>query len=48
VPELTEEGRAAFDAFRMQFTKGYIAEQGQTPPQTIVYSLTDSPVGLAA
>jgi pimeloyl-ACP methyl ester carboxylesterase len=47
VPELTEEERAAFDAFRMQFTKGYIAEQGQTP-QTIGYSLTDSPVGLAA
>jgi pimeloyl-ACP methyl ester carboxylesterase len=47
VPELTEEERAAFDAFPMQFTKGYIAEQGQTP-QTIGYSLTDSPVGLAA
>jgi pimeloyl-ACP methyl ester carboxylesterase len=46
-PELTEEERAAFDAYRTQFTKGYIAEQGQTP-QTIGYSLTDSPVGLAA
>ena len=47
VPDLTEEERAAFDAYRAQFTKGYIAEQGQTP-QTIGYSLTDSPVGLAA
>jgi hypothetical protein len=27
--------------------KGYIAEQGQSP-QTIGYSLTDSPAGLAA
>jgi pimeloyl-ACP methyl ester carboxylesterase len=47
VPELTEEERAAFNAYHAQFTKGYIAEQGQTP-QTIGYSLTDSPVGLAA
>jgi pimeloyl-ACP methyl ester carboxylesterase len=48
VPEgLTEEERAAFDPFRAQFMKGYIAEQGQSP-QTIGYSLTDSPVGLAA
>jgi pimeloyl-ACP methyl ester carboxylesterase len=47
VPELTEEERAAFDAYHTQFTKGYIAEQGQTP-QTIGYSLTDSPVGLAS
>jgi len=47
VPELTEEERTAFDAYRAQFMKGYIAEQGQTP-QTIGYSLTDSPVGLAA
>ena len=47
VPEMTEEERAAFNAYRMQFTKGYIVEQGQTP-QTIGYSLTDSPVGLAA
>jgi pimeloyl-ACP methyl ester carboxylesterase len=29
------------------FKRGYIAEQGQTP-QTIGYSLTDSPVGFAA
>jgi pimeloyl-ACP methyl ester carboxylesterase len=34
-------------AFRAQFMKGYIAEQGQSP-QTIGYPLTDSPVGLAA
>jgi pimeloyl-ACP methyl ester carboxylesterase len=44
---LTEQERAALDAFGMQFKKGYIAEQGQSP-QTIGYSLTDSPVGLAA
>jgi pimeloyl-ACP methyl ester carboxylesterase len=47
VPELTEPERAAFAAYRAQFTKGYIAEQGQTP-QTIGYSLADSPIGLAA
>jgi pimeloyl-ACP methyl ester carboxylesterase len=47
VPELSEQERAAFDAYHAQFTKGYIAEQGQTP-QTIGYSLTDSPVGLAS
>jgi pimeloyl-ACP methyl ester carboxylesterase len=48
VPEgLMEKERAAFDAFRAQFMKGYIAEQGQSP-QTIGFSLTDSPVGLAA
>jgi pimeloyl-ACP methyl ester carboxylesterase len=48
VPEgLTEQERAALAAFRAQFMKGYIAEQGQSP-QTIGYSLADSPVGLAA
>jgi pimeloyl-ACP methyl ester carboxylesterase len=48
VPEgLTEKERAAFDAFRAQFMKGYIAEQGQSP-QTIGFSLADSPAGLAA
>jgi pimeloyl-ACP methyl ester carboxylesterase len=48
VPQgLTEKERAALDAFGTQFKKGYIAEQGQSP-QTIGYSLTDSPVGLAA
>jgi pimeloyl-ACP methyl ester carboxylesterase len=44
---LTDAERAALDAYGMQFKKGYIAEQGQSP-QTIGYSLTDSPVGLAA
>ena len=48
MPEgLTDEERAAFDPFRAQFRKGYIAQQGQSP-QTIGYSLTDSPAGLAA
>jgi pimeloyl-ACP methyl ester carboxylesterase len=48
VPQgFTEKERAAFDAFRAQFMKGYIAEQGQSP-QTIGFSLTDSPAGLAA
>jgi pimeloyl-ACP methyl ester carboxylesterase len=48
VPQgLTEPEQAAFAAFRAQFMKGYIAEQGQSP-QTIGYPLTDSPVGLAA
>jgi pimeloyl-ACP methyl ester carboxylesterase len=44
---LTPEERQAFDPFRAQFRKGYIAEQGQSP-QTIGYALTDSPVGLAS
>jgi pimeloyl-ACP methyl ester carboxylesterase len=44
---LTQEERQAFDPFRTQFRKGYIAEQGQSP-QTIGYALTDSPVGLAS
>jgi pimeloyl-ACP methyl ester carboxylesterase len=44
---LTETEQAALEAFRAQFKKGYIAEQGQSP-QTIGYSLTDSPAGLAA
>jgi pimeloyl-ACP methyl ester carboxylesterase len=44
---LTEEERAAFVPLKAQFMKGYIAEQGQSP-QSIGYSLTDSPVGLAA
>jgi pimeloyl-ACP methyl ester carboxylesterase len=47
VPELSEEERLAFHAFDMQFKKGYIAEQGQSP-QTIGYALTDSPIALAA
>jgi pimeloyl-ACP methyl ester carboxylesterase len=44
---LTEEERAAFEPFKAQLRKGYIIEQGQTP-QTVGYSLADSPVGLAA
>jgi pimeloyl-ACP methyl ester carboxylesterase len=44
---LTDEERAAFAPLKAQFMKGYIAEQGQSP-QSIGYSLTDSPVGLAA
>jgi pimeloyl-ACP methyl ester carboxylesterase len=44
---LTEQERAALEALRAQFRKGYIVEQGQSP-QTIGYSLTDTPVGLAA
>jgi pimeloyl-ACP methyl ester carboxylesterase len=48
VPQgLSEEERAALEPFRAQFKKGYIAEQGQSP-QSIGYSLTDSPIGLAA
>jgi pimeloyl-ACP methyl ester carboxylesterase len=41
------EEKAAFDPLRAQFRKGYIAEQGQSP-QSIGYSLNDSPAGLAA
>jgi mannose-6-phosphate isomerase-like protein (cupin superfamily) len=44
---LTEEERQAFEALRAQFRKGYIAEQSQSP-QSIGYSLNDSPAGLAA
>jgi pimeloyl-ACP methyl ester carboxylesterase len=44
---LTEEEHEALDLLRTQFKKGYIAEQGQSP-QSIGYSLTDSPTGLAA
>jgi pimeloyl-ACP methyl ester carboxylesterase len=43
---LTESEHVALDRLRTQFKKGYIVEQGQTP-QTIGYSLTDSPAGLA-
>jgi pimeloyl-ACP methyl ester carboxylesterase len=43
----TANERAALDAFGMQARKGYAAEQGQSP-QTIGFSLTDSPAGLAA
>jgi hypothetical protein len=44
---LPEDEQEALDRLRMQFKKGYILEQGQTP-QSIGYSLTDSPAGLAA
>jgi pimeloyl-ACP methyl ester carboxylesterase len=48
VPQgLTDEERIAVDLLGRQFKKGYIVEQGQSP-QTIGYSLTDSPAGLAA
>ena len=48
VPEgFTEQERAALAAFGAQARKGYNVEQGQSP-QTIGYSLTDSPAGLAA
>ena len=44
---LTEEEHEALNLLRTQFKKGYIVEQGQSP-QSIGYSLTDSPAGLAA
>jgi pimeloyl-ACP methyl ester carboxylesterase len=44
---LSEKERVALDLLRTQFKKGYIAEQGQSP-QSIGYSLNDSPAGLAA
>jgi pimeloyl-ACP methyl ester carboxylesterase len=44
---LASEEHAALEALRAQFKKGYIAEQGQSP-QSIGYSLADSPSGLAA
>jgi pimeloyl-ACP methyl ester carboxylesterase len=44
---LPDEERTALEALRAQFRKGYIVEQGQSP-QSIGYSLTDSPVGLAS
>jgi pimeloyl-ACP methyl ester carboxylesterase len=48
VPEnLSDDERAAFEPLATQFKKGYIVEQGLSP-QTIGYSLNDSPAGLAA
>jgi pimeloyl-ACP methyl ester carboxylesterase len=47
VPPMTDEEHAAFQAFAMQAKKGYNAEQSQAP-ETIGYSLADSPIGLAA
>jgi pimeloyl-ACP methyl ester carboxylesterase len=43
----SEEERAEFGRFVGIFKRGYIAEMGEHP-QTIGYSLLDSPVGLAA
>jgi pimeloyl-ACP methyl ester carboxylesterase len=43
---MSESERAAFDAYGAQLKRGYIGEQSARP-QTIGYSLTDSPVGLA-
>jgi pimeloyl-ACP methyl ester carboxylesterase len=47
VPPLTPEEQAAFKAYATQLKKGYNAEQSQSP-QTIGYSLTDSPIGQAS
>jgi pimeloyl-ACP methyl ester carboxylesterase len=44
---LTDEEHEGLDKLRTQFRKGYILEQGQSP-QSIGFSLTDSPAGLAA
>jgi pimeloyl-ACP methyl ester carboxylesterase len=44
---ISEEERAEFGRFIGIFKRGYIAEMGEHP-QTIGYSLLDSPVGLAA
>ena len=44
---MSDEEQTVLKAVAAAFTRGYIAEQGQTP-QTIGYSLTDSPAGLAA
>ena len=44
---LSETERAALQALKAQFMKGYIVEQSQSP-QSVGYSLTDSPTGLAA
>jgi pimeloyl-ACP methyl ester carboxylesterase len=43
---MSDRERAAFDAYGAQLKRGYIGEQSARP-QTIGYSLTDSPVGLA-
>jgi pimeloyl-ACP methyl ester carboxylesterase len=43
----SEEERAQFGKFAGILRRGYLAEMGEHP-QTIGYSLTDSPIGLAA
>jgi pimeloyl-ACP methyl ester carboxylesterase len=45
--DMSDEERVVVKAVGATLSRGYIAEQGQTP-QTIGYSLTDSPAGLAA
>ena len=47
VPPLTAAQQAAFTAYAAQLKKGYNAEMSQSP-ESIGYSLTDSPVGQAA
>jgi pimeloyl-ACP methyl ester carboxylesterase len=47
VPPLTPDEKAAFSAYGTQLKKGYNAEQSQSP-ETIGYSLTDSPIGQAS
>jgi hypothetical protein len=44
---MSDKEQAAFNAFAAVIKRGYIVEQGEHP-QTIGYSLVDSPVGLAA
>jgi pimeloyl-ACP methyl ester carboxylesterase len=46
VPPLTPQEQAAFTAYAAQIKKGYNAEMSQSP-ETIGYSLTDSPIGQA-
>jgi pimeloyl-ACP methyl ester carboxylesterase len=46
VPPLTAEEKVAFTAYGAQLKKGYNGEQTQSP-ETIGYSLTDSPIGQA-
>jgi pimeloyl-ACP methyl ester carboxylesterase len=47
VPSLTAEEKLAFSAYGTQLKKGYNGEQSQSP-ETIGYSLTDSPIGQAS
>jgi pimeloyl-ACP methyl ester carboxylesterase len=47
VPPLTAEEKVAFEAYGVQLKKGYNAEMSQSP-ETIGFSLTDSPIGQAA
>jgi pimeloyl-ACP methyl ester carboxylesterase len=47
VPSLTPAEQVAFKAYGTQLKKGYNAEQSQSP-ETIGYSLSDSPIGQAS